>query len=188
MDELTLLVPTYNGYAYPDETEEFGDPYVPVHVYREDGVRIVLGSDDRENIDAPDINIERRPHGWAIFLHPLGGSDASGYAYFLDDGRSFLVKELGLGPTPVIEIVDSHSDIPGLDAPDGVHLVPRSVDSMTTDEAYELVSEIRGLAFWDERAQAWDPDQEVGPEFVAAVKNLLKRYRLQPRSTRRSRA
>src|SRR5207253_4915079 len=96
MAELTLHAPTYNcgEYATDPAAEvkpEFGEPYVPIVIRSADGVRIVLGSHDYFDGDAADIQIERRPGGWAIFLHPWGGGDPSGYVYFLDDGRSFVV-------------------------------------------------------------------------------------------------
>src|SRR5258707_1300571 len=74
MPELELYVPTCNCGAFADPSDsqtkpEFGDPHVPVLVCRSAGVRIVLGSHDYSDVDAPDIQIERRPGGWAIFLH-----------------------------------------------------------------------------------------------------------------------
>jgi hypothetical protein len=122
MQEFKLFVPTYIG-NLPDKNDEadgdsdFGNPYVPVLVCEAAGVRVVLGTHDYENLEQPDIQIERRPNGWAIFLHPVGGSDESGYVYFLDDGRSFLVPELGVGPTEAIEVLDPHADVPELDRP-----------------------------------------------------------------------
>jgi hypothetical protein len=109
MQELKIYVPTYNAGEFraapkSQKSTDFGDPRVPVVIREADGVRIVLGSHDFRNSDTPDVQIERRPGGWAIFLHPVGGSDASGYVYFLDDGRSFIVPEHGLGPTPAIVI------------------------------------------------------------------------------------
>jgi hypothetical protein len=80
---------------------EFDDSRTPVVVREADGVRIVLGSHDYWDPAKPDIQIERRHKGWAIFLHPVGGSDPSGYVYFFDDGRSFVVAERG-GATPAI--------------------------------------------------------------------------------------
>ncbi|HEX4055363.1 MAG TPA: hypothetical protein VHX86_13950 [Tepidisphaeraceae bacterium] len=122
MSELRLYVPTYYGQLNihrPDSQKmpEFGDPSYPVLVRPSDGVRIVLGSHDFFDLHKPDIQIERRPNGWAIFLHPLGGSDASGYVYFLDDGRSFLVREICGGPTPILEIADGPDPIADLDQP-----------------------------------------------------------------------
>jgi hypothetical protein len=73
-------------------------------------VRVVLGSHDPED-PMPDVQIERRPNGWAIFLHPLGGSDPCAHVYFHDDGRSWLLKEQ-VGPTPeLIEVEDLPREI-----------------------------------------------------------------------------
>jgi hypothetical protein len=119
--ELKLHVPTYNAGAFPNDVAnhtrpEFGEPYVPVVVRPADGVRLVLGSHDYWNSDAPDIQIERRPRGWAIFLHPVGGSDPSGYVYFVDDGRSFVVPESGVA-TPAILMRTSDEAVFEVDGP-----------------------------------------------------------------------
>jgi hypothetical protein len=109
MAELKLYVPTYYGDtegAAAAGRKEFDEPHVPVLVRRSDGVRIVLGSHDYFDNDAPDVQIERRANGWAVFLHPLGGGDPSGCVYFIDDGRSFLVTDSGLGGTPACEVSD----------------------------------------------------------------------------------
>src|SRR5258707_12254861 len=94
MDELKLLVPTYYGDTdgKPDfaAKSEFEEPSVPVLIHAADGVRVVLGTHDFEGSEKPDVQIERRPQGWAIFLHPVGGGDTTGLVYFLDDGRSFV--------------------------------------------------------------------------------------------------
>ena len=66
----------------------------------------MLGTDDFEDREKPDIQIERRPKGWAIFLHPSAG-DPSGIVYFLDDGRSYLLPEIGSGS---IEVLDDHEE------------------------------------------------------------------------------
>jgi hypothetical protein len=127
MPEMKLYAPTYNHGEFrtgelPDDVAEFGDPQVPVVVRDADGIRIVLGSHDYWAKDVPDVQIERRPGGWAIFLHPVGGSDASGYAYFLDNGLSYLVPETGYGATPQIMMLRDdealrHLDEPGYDGP-----------------------------------------------------------------------
>jgi hypothetical protein len=98
MNDLKLSVPTYYGSArFQDGVEaaleEFDAPEVPVLIHQDAGIRIVLGTHDYEDLDKPDIQIERRPKGWAIFLHPVGGDDPSGYIYFLDNGRSFLLRD-----------------------------------------------------------------------------------------------
>ena len=118
MQECRLTVPTYNADLFPIETEnhhmpEFGPPNVPVLIHQADGIRIVLGTYDREDLDRPDIQIERQPNGWVIFLHPIGGSDPSGYVYLRDDGRSFVLPENGLGPTPSIEALRPNDGILG---------------------------------------------------------------------------
>jgi len=50
--------------------------------------------------------VERRPHGWAIFLHPDAG-DPVACVYYLDDGRTLLLPETHISNE--IEIVD---DVP----------------------------------------------------------------------------
>jgi hypothetical protein len=109
MAQLKVHVPTYYGGAFEKEVAEgekpeFGDPYVPVLAREADGVRIVLGSHDYFDMSKPDIQIERRPNGWAIFLHPEAGGDASGFLYFLDDGRSFVSPENAT--TPAVEMLE----------------------------------------------------------------------------------
>lgn len=121
MEGFKLSIPTYNANLFPDQVAagtipEFGPPYVPMVIREADGARIVLGSHDDDCVHAPEIQIERRPRGWAIFLHPVGG-DACAYVYFLDDGRSFLLPENGLGPTPAIEILNHSDKVPEMDAP-----------------------------------------------------------------------
>ncbi len=148
MQEMKLLVPTYfesldrnggptfsaqetrgsasgvltgNGPgAVPQASEDsdFGPPFVPVVIHEAEGVRIVLGTHDRLTGEHPDIQLERRPDGWAIFLHPVGASDPSAYVYFLDDGRSFVEKSRALGATPAMVVLRCHSDMAEIDALD----------------------------------------------------------------------
>ncbi len=122
MREMKLEVPTYNASYYSREVEreempDFGDPIWPVLIHESDGVRIALGTHDIKDTKKPDVQIERQPNGWVIFLHPLGGSDPCGYVYFLDDGRSILLKEHSYGPTPEIEVLDRGGRIPEIDGP-----------------------------------------------------------------------
>ena len=119
--ELPLRVPTYYGSVSEHQTSvmpkaEFDVPNVPVLVRQADGVRIVLGSHDFDDMTVPDIQIERRPRGWAVFVHPVGGSDASGYLYLLDDGRSFLVPENFVGPTPPIRMLSPYEYVAEIDS------------------------------------------------------------------------
>jgi hypothetical protein len=107
----SVLVPTYVGSQKkrnPEgmSTPDFAPPLVPVLIHEADGVRLVLGTHDYDDRTKPDVQIERRPHGWAIFLHPEAG-DSVGCAYYLDDGRSFFLPERFMEDR--FEIVD---DIP----------------------------------------------------------------------------
>lgn len=102
----TFCVPTFYPSAC-DGDEPFGEPAVPIVAYEQDGLRVILGSDDTGNETAPDIHIERRRNGWAIFLHPVGDGDPSGYVYFLDDGRSFVVPDGGSTPAIAVQSFES---------------------------------------------------------------------------------
>jgi hypothetical protein len=118
--EILLRVPTYYGNTIAADgssvdREEFDKPTVPLLVYPADGVRIVLGSHDLNDLQWPDVQIERRPKGWVMFLHPLGGSDPSGYVYFLDNGSSYLLKEPAIGPTPPIEVLEADEALEGIE-------------------------------------------------------------------------
>jgi hypothetical protein len=111
--KMRVLVPTYHGARAGRDAEkqpEWDRPHVPVTVLESAGLRLLLGSAEKENGARPDVQLERRPHGWALFLHPNAG-DPCGCIYILDDGRTFVVPER-LGAT--IEVVD---DVP--DALDG---------------------------------------------------------------------
>jgi hypothetical protein len=122
MRELILDVPTCNIDVSGPPAEnakipDFGAPYVPLLVRSSSsGVRVVLGSHDYWEMTAPDVQIERRPGGWVIFLHPMGGGDPSGYVCFLDDGRSFVVQEPDLGTTPPVMVVEGDDIRAELDA------------------------------------------------------------------------
>lgn len=119
MQELMLTVPTYYGAAqanpkwYPD-MEEFDEPSVPVLIREAEGVRIVLGTTNWQDFKRPDVQIERRPNGWAIFLRPDGG-DANAIVYFLDDGRSFLLPD-GMASNG-IEVLSRDDEVRMIDEP-----------------------------------------------------------------------
>ena len=119
MQELKFLVPTYYGDTASKPAfatkDEFDEPTVPVLICEAGGVRVVLGSHDFNDMSKPDLMIVRRPRGWAIFLHPMPGGDASGLVYFLDDGRSFLVPD-GF-PSERIEVVEDCNEVPMIDDP-----------------------------------------------------------------------
>ncbi len=102
--ELRLFVQTYLGHHQPISKADYGEPSVPILVHEDRGVRILLGSHDPDGL-MPDIQIERRPHGWCIFLNPQGGGDPCALVYFHDDGRSWLYKEKA-GSAPELQEVD----------------------------------------------------------------------------------
>jgi hypothetical protein len=120
MQEFRFSVPSYQARNCTEQVQlrealEFREPFVPVLIRRDNGVRVVLGSHEYEEMRQPDVYIERQPKGWLIALHPSAGGDPSGYVYFLDDGRSFLVKENVVGSTVPIEVLDCHERIPEID-------------------------------------------------------------------------
>src|SRR5258708_6745062 len=123
MPELRVWVPTYYGTqnemraAVGEERPEFGDPMFPVLARPADGLRIVLGSHDHFDTRVPDVQIGRRPRGWAFFLPPLAGCDAGGYVAILDDGRSYVAPEADGGPPPPIKMVSWRDLIEELDKP-----------------------------------------------------------------------
>lgn len=113
-----IFIPTYVGSQCEHQENpstlgpDFGSPDVPVLIHEADGIRLLLGTHEWEDKSKPDVQIERRPHGWAMFLHPNAG-DPIGHLYLLDDGRSYLLPESFADPP--IEVVD---DIPAdLDKP-----------------------------------------------------------------------
>jgi hypothetical protein len=150
MNELKLDLPTYNGRYYcraveRGELPEHGDPHVPVLVRAAMGVRVILGTHDAEDLDKPDILIERQPNGWVIFLHPFGAGDPVGYVCFHDDGRSFLIKEYSYASACEIEVLDPDDPIPGFDGPPVINRdsdADRSVviyERITANESFDAI-------------------------------------------------
>jgi len=112
MQELRLTVPTYNASLFPREVAaglipEFGEPTYPVLIREAEGVRVILGSHDFGDTDKPDVQIERQPNGWVVFLHPVGGLDPCGYVYLFDDGRSYLLMERAFPPEMEMRVLDA---------------------------------------------------------------------------------
>ena len=91
-----MIVPTYLATRDPNGPD-CGEPQVPVLVGDAEGIRLLLGAEDWYDDEKPDVQIERRPHGWMIFVHPNAG-DAVGFLIMLDDGRTFFVHEYGADP------------------------------------------------------------------------------------------
>lgn len=186
MEQFEMLVPTYYGMMYakmdPHENkEDFGEPNVPVLIHHAEGVRVVLGTHDAEDMAKPDIQIERRPNGWAIFLHPIGGS-TSGLVYFLDDGRSYLVPD-GL-PNEEIRFVQFTEEVPLIDDPSIREVLPEP--DVITEPSAEVVAPHddippTGTARWNkvtaalaqaERALAGDSNDDEYEALVALVEAL----------------
>ncbi len=117
MEELKMMVPTYNGKLLETDPAlpEFDEPQVPVLVRSADGVKIILGTNDYDDYTKADVQIERRHNGWMIFLHPHGGCDPSGCVVFLDDGRSFVAQEHECVTAGQIEMVEYEEAIAELD-------------------------------------------------------------------------
>src|SRR5262245_260057 len=88
-----LVVPTYVASQPHDQNgdwPDFAEPNVPVAVHEAEGIRVIMGTHDWKDNDKPDIQIERRPHGWAVFINPNAG-DTAAYVYILDSGETYLV-------------------------------------------------------------------------------------------------
>ena len=123
MQELKLTIPTYNARLFFKDVEanrrpEYGEPLSPVLVRGCEGIRVVLATHSFDDLDKPELQIERHSFGWMIILHPQGGGDPSGYVYFLDDGRSFVQSENGMGSTRKLFVLSAEEIVPGFDPPD----------------------------------------------------------------------
>lgn len=119
LKNLKLKVPTYFAHLLPDLVAkeilpEFGDPQVPVLIHEAEGVRIVLGSHDAADCSVPDVQIERQPAGWVIFLHPEAGGDCAGCVYFYDDGRCVFQHDWA---KHAMEILEYEEHVPEFDPP-----------------------------------------------------------------------
>jgi len=96
MNAWTIEVPTYyRPQKRADgklKSEGFATPCVPIVVHEECGVRIALGACDWRQRNTPDIQIERRPNGWAIFVR-TGDIDPCALLFILDDARTVCVPQ-----------------------------------------------------------------------------------------------
>lgn len=91
-----MNVPTYLA-AQDTSGPDVGEPHVPILIGDAEGIRLLLGTNDWNDYEKPDIQIERHPHGWMIFVHHNAGG-AVGFLIMLDDGRTFYVHEYGADP------------------------------------------------------------------------------------------
>jgi hypothetical protein len=145
IQQFHLRVPTYYGAVKEEVLREFnlpeyGEPETPVLVHSAAGVRVVLGTHKLADWDKPDVQIERRPNGWAIYLNPSGG-DPCGCVYFLDDGRSLLLPERGMY---AIEVIHRKSEPPEIDVVMGP--VPNVVAENTTLESMQASKKLKTCA------------------------------------------
>jgi hypothetical protein len=110
--KLKLTVPTYLG-AQPEgpsgEPPDFGPPDVPILVCPAEGLRVVLGTHDVNDENRPDVQIERRPRGWVIFIHQNAG-DPVACVLILDNGRTCLLPE-SHAPSPIETVDDYPSEL-----------------------------------------------------------------------------
>lgn len=112
-DVVVVTVPTYYDLTleeYSKRSTEFAEPRVPVAVRAGDGLRIVLGDTSISASGKPDVLIERRVSGWAVYLS-LDGGDPTGILYALDDGRSFFQPESNSG----LKILPENGTCEGID-------------------------------------------------------------------------
>lgn len=114
---LSIDVPTYyGGVKGAQPLPEFGEPHHAVRISPAEGIRLVLTSLDIPQERWAEVQIERRPGAWALFLLPLGQSgDASGFVYLLDDGRSFASVERPVNHPMRLKMVSSSEEVPELD-------------------------------------------------------------------------
>ncbi|WP_254512958.1 hypothetical protein [Anatilimnocola floriformis] len=93
--ELVVFVPTYvrerNLTISPNtEAGEYTYSKTPILIGCSSGLRLILGARDKSDVSKPDLLVERRPHGWSVFVHPNAGDPVAVLA-IRDDGESFLV-------------------------------------------------------------------------------------------------
>src|SRR5262249_13774896 len=91
-----MNVPTYLA-SQDLNGPDFGESHVPVLIGEAEGIRLLLGADDWNDYEKRNIQIERRPRGWMIFVRHNAG-DAVGFFILMDDGRTFYVHKYGAEP------------------------------------------------------------------------------------------
>ena len=112
-----LLVPTYNGTTYPADVAsgakpEYTAPENPMTLAYDNGLRVVLGAVEASDMTKPDIQIERQPGRWVIFIHPEPGGDPVGYLHIYDNGRSVLQLERTFGGADGLVVLKPDDKLP----------------------------------------------------------------------------
>jgi hypothetical protein len=115
METFAFELPTFYGdqSAARDDGEEFASPGVPVLAVIGSGLRIILGTQDSDDCERPDVLIERRTNGWAMFIHP-DSDGPSAVIYLHDDGRTFCCPER-YTDKPLQIVDDCPDEVDGLD-------------------------------------------------------------------------
>jgi hypothetical protein len=101
-----IHVPTYYGNSNMPK-EEYDEPNVPVMFANVAGARLLLGTDDPTNMVVPDIQAERRPGGWAVFINLEG--DTQAVVYFLDNDTTVYIMPETLA---TVEVIKSERSLP----------------------------------------------------------------------------
>lgn len=92
--KLLMRVPTYHRFTEEAQDADFGEPLAQVMIREAEGVLIELQKPGHEEggDDNPDIVIERRRGGWAVFIrHDQGDTDC--VVCILDEGRTVICPE-----------------------------------------------------------------------------------------------
>jgi len=93
-NERTIIVDlqTYVG----SQTAEFGDPKVQVGIKSHShGIQIDLPALSKARNFGPNVFIERRPSGWAIYISPDDGEEVLCIAHVRDDGKMTVASDTG---------------------------------------------------------------------------------------------
>ena len=104
---LHCVVPTYHPVVHSG-LKEYGDPLQPIHLLQADGLLLILGDLDV----GPRLVIERRLHGWLIFIQPVVSGGEAGYLQMADDGRSCLCRDAYAGAVPKMMILEPGAPSP----------------------------------------------------------------------------
>jgi hypothetical protein len=103
-------VPTYYEERIDTNEREFDSPEVPIVIQESAGIRIVLGTHEVEGVTKPDVQIERRPRGWAIFINP-DGRETCAIIYVLDDSRTYCLSEKQVNcPLTIVDVPPTEID------------------------------------------------------------------------------